>query len=80
MTYTSEGDARRRIEKLLLKYGLPVSDPFDASELMRLAASDKKRRGSLTRVVIVNSIGTYSFRDLNDTELLTLIQKRKDEE
>ena len=79
MTYTSFGEARSRIETLLRKFGLPVSDPFSAEELMRFARSDKKRSGELTRLITVDTIGTYSIREVNDTELLQLIQARKNE-
>lgn len=79
MTYTSEGEARERIEKLLLKYGLPVSDPFDPQDLMRLALKDKKRSEAGTKIVWVDEIGSYSFRNLDDTQLFTLINNRKNE-
>ncbi len=79
MTYTSEGEARERIEKLLLKYGLPVSDPFDPQDLMRLALKDKKRGEAGTKIVWVDAIGSYSFRNLDDTQLFTLINNRKNE-
>ena len=79
MLYTSEGEARQRIEQLLLKYGLPVTDPFTAAELHHYALSDKKRGAAATRIVTVSTIGTYNFRSLTDTELLQLIQARKNE-
>ncbi|MBQ1683593.1 MAG: hypothetical protein II071_04880 [Bacteroidales bacterium] len=79
MLYTSEGEAKKRIEHLLLKYGLPVTDPFTAAELHHYALSDKKRGAAATRIVTVSTIGTYNFRSLTDTELLQLIQARKNE-
>ena len=79
MLYTSEGEARQRIEQLLLKYGLPVTDPYTAAELHHYALSDKKRGAAATRIVTVSTIGTYNFRSLTDTELLQLIQARKNE-
>ena len=79
MLYTSEGEARQRIEQLLLKYGLPVTDPYTAAELHHYALSDKKRGAAATRIVTVSTIGTYNFRSLTDTELLQLIKARKNE-
>lgn len=79
MLYTSEGEARQRIEQLLQKYGLPITDPFTAAELHHYALSDKKRGAAATRIVTVSTIGTYNFRSLTDTELLQLIQARKNE-
>ena len=79
MLYTSEGEARQRIQQLLLKYGLPVTDPYTAAELHHYALSDKKRNAAATRIVTVSTIGTYNFRSLTDTELLQLIQARKNE-
>ena len=79
MLYTSEGEARQRIQQLLLKYGLPVTDPYTAAALHHYALSDKKRNAAATRIVTVSTIGTYNFRSLTDTELLQLIQARKNE-
>ncbi len=79
MLYTSEGEARQRIQQLLLKYGLPVTDPYTAAELHHYALSDKKRGAAATRIVTVSTIGTYNFRSLTDTELLQLTQARKNE-
>ena len=79
MMYTSEGSARPRIEALLHRFCLPTSDDYSAGDLMRLAVSDKKRHGSLTRLVLCDEIGSYRFCDFTDAMLLTLIQKRKDE-
>lgn len=80
MMYTSSGQARRRIEALLRKFNLPVKDAYSAADLMQYVRRDKKRRGSLTKLVCVNEIGTYEFRELSDEALLDLIQSHKNEE
>ncbi|MBP5382801.1 MAG: 3-dehydroquinate synthase [Bacteroidales bacterium] len=80
MLYTSQGEAKQRIQQLLLKYGLPVTDPFTPTQLHHYTLSDKKRTATTTRIVTVSTIGTYTFRSLTDTELLQLIKARKNEE
>ena len=80
MLYTSSGDARERIGALLRKFGLPLADGFSTDELMRYVLRDKKRIGTHTKLVFVEKIGTYEFRQLTDGELRDLIQAHKDEE
>lgn len=79
MMYTSSGQARSRIEALLRKFNLPVKDSFAAADLMQYVRRDKKRRGALTKLVCVDEIGTYEFRELSDEALFDLIQSHKNE-
>ncbi|MBO7603216.1 MAG: hypothetical protein J6S97_02240, partial [Bacteroidales bacterium] len=80
MLYTSQGEAKQRIQQLLRKYHLPVTDPFTPTQLHHYTLSDKKRTATTTRIVTVSTIGTYTFRSLTDIELLQLIKARKNEE
>ncbi len=77
MLYMSEGEAKQRIEKLLIKFGLPTEDPFTVEELMKYVVSDKKRRGGVTRIVMVSEIGSYRFEEVDDAALRRIIEKRK---
>jgi 3-dehydroquinate synthase len=77
MLYTAEGDAARRIEALLHKFSLPVSDPFTTEELMRYAVRDKKRSGGRVKLVRVDTIGKFRFEWADEAALEALIQSRK---
>ena len=77
MLYMSEGEANRRIGKLLKKYNLPTTDPFTAEQLMAFAAHDKKRRGGTIKLVRVSEIGSFRFQEATQEDLRTIIQARK---
>ena len=77
MLYMAEGEAKRRIEKLLKKYNLPTTDPYTTEQLMTYAAHDKKRRGGTIKLVRVSEIGTFRFQEATQEDLRTIIQARK---
>ena len=77
MLYMAEGEAKTRIERLLQKFGLPTEDAFCADELMKFAASDKKRRGNKIKLVRVKEIGSFRFEEAGPEELKDIIQDRK---
>lgn len=77
MMYTSSGDAKNRIEKLLKKYGLPMEDSFSVDELMKYVAHDKKKRGEKVKLVKVDQIGSFRFEETCPEELRTIIEARK---
>jgi len=77
MLYTSDGEAKERIERLLKKYGLPTEDPFNVDELMEFAAHDKKRSGKTVKLVMVDEIGSFRFEEAGEEQLRSIIQARK---
>lgn len=77
MMYTSSGEARSRLESLLLRLGLPVSDSFETDTLMSFACRDKKRLAGGFKIVTVEEIGTYDFRIVSEEELRAIIEERK---
>lgn len=77
MLYMAEGEANRRIEKLLKKYGLPTTDPYTTEQLMAFAAHDKKRRGGTIKLVRVSEIGSFRFQEATEDDLRDIIQARK---
>ena len=77
MMYFSTGEAKTRIEALLRRYNLPVSDPFPADTLMRFASSDKKKSAGGFKTVWVDRIGSYSFRQLSEDDLRSVIENHK---
>ncbi|MBP5153715.1 MAG: 3-dehydroquinate synthase [Lachnospiraceae bacterium] len=52
-----EAGTARRLEELLRAYGLPVSLPFEGSEMAAAARSDKKARGDAVHLVVPERIG-----------------------
>ena len=77
MLYMAEGEAKKRIGKVLKKYGLPTEDPFSTDELMEFASHDKKKRGGKVKLVKVNEIGSFRFEEAGPEELRQIIQARK---
>ena len=77
MLYAAEGEAAARIEALLRKFSLPVSDPFTTEELLRFALRDKKRSGQAVKLVRVDTIGQFRFEWADPAALEALIQSRK---
>ena len=77
MLYMAEGEAKKRIGKVLKKYGLPTEDPFSTDELMEFASHDKKKRGGKVKLVKVNEIGSFRFEEAGLEELRQIIQARK---
>ena len=77
MMYTSAGEARSRIARLLEKFGLPTSDPFGADELLAYALKDKKRSGAAVKLVLVDKPGEFRFEWAGEDSLRQLIQSRK---
>ena len=63
-----------RIEKALIRNGLPVSTDFSAEELTMAALSDKKRAGDEITLVIPNSVGDCYLKELPVTELTDVIR------
>ena len=77
MLYMAEGEAKERIEEVLKKYGLPTEDPFSVDELMEFASHDKKKRDGKVKLVKVDEIGSFSFKEASPEELRNIIQARK---
>jgi 3-dehydroquinate synthase len=63
-----------RIEKALIRNGLPVSTNYSAEELTEAAIADKKRAGDEITLVIPNGIGDCYLKKLPVTELITVIR------
>jgi len=51
-----------RIKNILRQYGLPVSDPIKAQDVLSAIKSDKKNLGRTLNVVLLKEIGnSYTF-------------------
>ncbi len=66
--YTDIGCADR-IEKLLKKFGLPVSCNVETKKLTKIMLHDKKRRGNNINLVLLKSIGNSFVEALPTAEL-----------
>ena len=80
MMYTSSGQARERIEAMLRRWTLPTEDSFTPKELLQAAIHDKKASQGGVRMVLVQSPGECRFELADQDKLLTIIEKRKNEE
>jgi len=64
-----DGSVPARIEKALVRAGLPVASPYSAQDIARVALSDKKRVGDVIRMVLPIRIGECMLQDV-DVRLL----------
>ena len=71
MVFMSEGEAKKRIKKLLLKNNLPCEYSFDLEGACKALQHDKKCESGSVNAVVVESIGEFKF------ELLELKQVEK---
>lgn len=65
----TEPGSTKRIEELLKKYKLPVSDPTSLKTLTDGALGDKKASGDSINVVVLNKIGDSFTKKLKKAEL-----------
>ena len=64
-----------RIENLLKKYNLPITDKTPLDEMASGALGDKKASGDSINIVLLNKIGDSFTKKLKKTELLRFIRK-----
>ena len=77
MLYMCSDAVRARIEPLLRRYNLPVSDPFDTDTLLSYIDHDKKKLGDTVKAVYVDQIGSFEFRDMDMEQMRLCIQNHK---
>lgn len=77
MPYFCSPAMAARLEALLRRFGLPVSDPFSPETLMHYASRDKKHSASGYKTVWVSAPGSYRFRTLTADELRQVIENHK---
>ena len=78
MLYMCSDAVRARLEQLLSRFDLPVSDPFSADTLISYIGHDKKKQGETITAVYVDEIGSYQFRNLDMEQMRQCILKHKD--
>ena len=66
-------DVPERIEAALQGVGLPVTLPYTAQALTEIALADKKRAGSVLRMVLPQSIGKCILQDVDIASLGEII-------
>ena len=60
---------------LLKLYGLPVSDDITPEAIVKGAMNDKKKRGGLISVILVNEIGKAEIKKMTPEEFLGFLSK-----
>ena len=74
MMYMSDGEAKERIENLLIKNKLPTKTTFDTEKVFEAVSHDKKSEGSGVNVVFVNKIGEFKFEFLEQNEIHNILK------
>lgn len=64
-----------RMKGLLKLYGLPVSDDITPEAVVKGAMNDKKKRGSLISVILVNKPGEAGIKKMTPEEFLGFLSK-----
>ena len=77
MLYMCSDAVRARLEPLLRRYGLPVSDPFDTETLLSYIGHDKKKLGDTIKAVYVKEIGSFEFIDMDMEQMRQRILNHK---
>ncbi|MBQ9877568.1 MAG: 3-dehydroquinate synthase [Bacteroidales bacterium] len=77
MLYMCSDTVRARLEPLLRRYNLPVSDPFDTDTLLSFIGHDKKKQGDTITAVFVDQIGSFEFRNMDMDQMRQCIQNHK---
>ena len=80
MLYTSSGEAKKRIETLLTRFGLPTHDEFGKEELMAVLSKDKKKKGKGITLCLVDNLGEAKLLPTPLEEIEALIDRRKNDE
>lgn len=74
MMYMSDGEAKERIENLLIKNSLPTKTTFDTEKVFEAVSHDKKSEGSGVNIVFVNKIGEFRFELLEQSEIHNILK------
>lgn len=72
MLYSCSDNVKIRLEKVLKKYGLPVSTDKTNAELLPFIAHDKKADGKEISTVFVPEIGKFEFVNRTPQDLLKI--------
>ena len=65
----ASNEAKKRIESVLKKYGLPTKADFSSEELISYVKRDKKAKGDKITVIYVEEIGSFIMKDIEINEM-----------
>ena len=77
MMFMANGEAKKRIEKLLNKNNLPTETNFNVEAVYEALHHDKKSAGSGVNVVKVKNIGEFQFEFLEYNEIYKILKGEK---
>lgn len=77
MMFMANGEAKKRIEKLLNKNNLPSETNFNVEAVYEALHHDKKSAGSGVNVVKVKNIGKFQFEFLEYNEIYKILKGEK---
>ena len=77
MMFMANGEAKKRIEKLLNKNNLPSETNFNVEAVYEALHHDKKSAGSGVNVVKVKNIGEFQFEFLEYNEIYKILKGEK---
>ena len=71
---TLSSDEAEKMKSLIRAYGLPVTDEITSDEAVSGAMNDKKKRGNMLSVIVVNKIGTSDIVKMTPDEFLVFLK------
>ena len=77
MLYMSEGNANKRIVKVLEKLSLPTKTDIDKDKVLSAVMHDKKASGDKITIIYVKEIGSFEMRKIKISELEAYIEGEK---
>lgn len=72
---TLDSEEAIKMKDLIKAYGLPVDDEITPEDIVAGAMNDKKKRGNVISVILVNKIGTSDIVKMTPDEFLTFLKK-----
>ena len=70
---TLSSEDAKRMKDLLAMYKLPASDEITAEDIVKGAMNDKKKRGNILSVILVNKIGQAGIKKMTAEEFLKFL-------
>ncbi|MDD4032242.1 MAG: 3-dehydroquinate synthase [Bacteroidales bacterium] len=68
------GEKTKRMERLILSFGLPSATRIDPVQLCNALQKDKKREGQTLHLILLEDLGKATIKDFHPDEILQIVQ------
>lgn len=77
MTYTTSGEAKERLLRLLTKYALPTEYKGDVEAALKLISHDKKCECKAVNAIFCDAVGSYRIEKISAEEFSAIVMTEK---